>query len=50
LETNEAIIQQLIFYLSPLVYGEPKAAGATLLLYVAAKIAIGSRYGNISRN
>jgi hypothetical protein len=37
-------------YLSVLVYGMASAAGARVFLDVAARIAIGIRYGSINRN
>jgi hypothetical protein len=39
-----------MLYLSPLLYGIASAAGAPLFLDVAARIAIGIRYGSINRN
>lgn len=39
-----------LYYLSVLLYGMASEAGARLFLDVAARIAIGIRYGSINRN
>ena len=39
-----------LYYLSVLLYGMASEAGALVFLDVAARIAIGIRYGSINRN